>query len=144
MCPAQLRYVWEGTPKVGQTLHSTQIFYPHVPYRARPSTNNIGAKAVYRGGNFAATAGASGINVVIDTPETTLLRTSFAPELEEWLLFNPGGQRVEHESFASDARYAYVRLEKRSVKRWTVYEGTRLRWGNSQLMESRERSSTED
>ena len=46
-CPAQLRYTWEGTPEVGQQLVFTQVYNPHLPFRARASTNNPGAVAVY-------------------------------------------------------------------------------------------------
>lgn len=38
-CPNQVRYVWEGTPRPGQQLVFTQVYYPHPPYRARATSS---------------------------------------------------------------------------------------------------------
>ena len=43
----QVRYLWEGTPKAGDKLVFTQVYYPHVPYRASVTSNLPGAKATY-------------------------------------------------------------------------------------------------
>ena len=92
VCPAQVRYLWEGETHAGQRLYSTQVYYPHAPSRARASTNNPGATAVHRGGELGATAGASGITVLLDTLETTLIKTEFNDKHIEWTLFNPEGK----------------------------------------------------
>jgi len=102
--PAQVRYVWEGMTSRGQRLHSTQVYCPHAPSRARPPTVDLGAKAIYRNGEIAARAGASGITVVLDTVETTSLRTEFHENLVEWTLFNPQGAEVRRDGLHTDAR----------------------------------------
>ncbi|MBM3823871.1 MAG: hypothetical protein FJ404_13470 [Verrucomicrobia bacterium] len=93
-CGAQLRYVWEGTPKIGDKLVFTQVYYPHPPYRPSIHSNHAGAKANYRD-ELQATAGASGIQVVRDDPEVSVLRLEMTPGNVEWVLFNPGGREVE-------------------------------------------------
>jgi len=100
-CGAQLRYLWEGTPKAGDKLVFTQVYYPHPPYRPTIRSNHAGAKANYAD-ELQATAGASGIQVVRDDAEATVLRLEMTPGKAEWVVFNPGrsglevaGQRIE-------------------------------------------------
>lgn len=83
-----IRYLWEGPTAPGQQLLFTQVYYPHRPFRFRANTNNPGAKAVYIGGDFAATVCASGIEVIQDTIETTVMRFAFDPDRVEWVIFN--------------------------------------------------------
>ena len=87
-CPAQVRYVWEGTPKAGETLVFTQVYYPHAPYKPAINSNHAGARAVYAD-ELRATAGASGIQVVRDDPEASVLRLELEPGKVEWVVFNP-------------------------------------------------------
>ena len=47
-CPNQVRYLWEGTPAVGEKLVFTQVYYPHPPYRSRTVSNNPGSKGSLR------------------------------------------------------------------------------------------------
>jgi hypothetical protein len=86
--PAQLRYVWEGTPTVGQRLHSTQVYYPHAATKARVSSNQPGAKAEYAKGDLGATAGASGITVIRDDLGATVLKFQFEADRVEWVTIN--------------------------------------------------------
>jgi hypothetical protein len=72
-CSAQVRYLWEGTPMVGDQLVFTQVYSPHAPYRPSIHSNAAGAKADYAD-ELQATAGASGIQVVRDDPEASVLR----------------------------------------------------------------------
>lgn len=92
-CSAQVRYVWEGTPKAGNKLVFTQIYYPHPPYRPSIHSNHAGAKASYAD-ELQATAGASGIQVVRDDPEASVLRLEMSPGTVEWVLFNPSETTV--------------------------------------------------
>lgn len=93
-CSAQLRYAWEGTPEAGDTLVFTQVYQPHPPYRPSVHSNHAGARATYAD-ELQATAGASGIRVVRDDPEASLLRLERSPGTVEWVLFNPAETAVE-------------------------------------------------
>ena len=94
-CPNQLRYVWEGDAEKGQRLHFTQVYHPHIPYRPLASSNNPNPnmKAAYKNA-LEASAGASGIQVVRDDIDLTLLRFEFEPGEVSWVSFNPNGQSV--------------------------------------------------
>jgi hypothetical protein len=126
VCPAQVRYVWEGTTRAGEHLHSTQLYYPHAPSRARATTNNPGAKAVYAGGEIAATAGVSAIKVVIDTLETTLILTEFEVGHFEWVLFNPQGRQIDEEGVSTNARYAYVSIKNNTIDAYICIDASSL------------------
>ncbi len=108
VCPAQVRYVWEGTSSPGQQLHCTQVYYPHAATKARASSNEPGAKAMYPGGDLAATAGASGIEVIRDDTETTVLRLELQPGRVEWVVFNPEARAVKVDSVETTMSLAYV------------------------------------
>jgi hypothetical protein len=86
-CPAQVLYVWEGTPKAGETLVFTQVYYPHAPYKPSIKSNHAGAEAVYAD-DLQATAGASGIKIVRDDPQASVLRLELEPGTVEWVAFN--------------------------------------------------------
>lgn len=107
-CPNQVRYVWEGTPGAGECLVFTQVYVPHPPHRARPTSNNPnpGARAAYAN-DLQATAGAAGIQVVQDSPETSILHLTLEPGREEWVLFNPAERAVDLGGTPSRAAYAY-------------------------------------
>jgi len=92
-CGAQVRYVWEGTSKIGDKLVFTQVYYPHPPYRPSIHSNHAGAKAKYHD-ELQATAGASGIQVVRDDVEASVLRLEMTPGKVEWVLFNPSETTV--------------------------------------------------
>lgn len=136
VCPAQVRYTWTGTPQPGQTLHSTQVYYPHAASKARASSNMPGATAVFNGGQIAATAGASGINIVIDTPETTLLQTTFEENSTLWILFNPSGSTVSHPPLTTNARYACIQTRNNAIESSLLLETTSLKWNNETLFSS--------
>jgi hypothetical protein len=142
-CPAQVRYVWEGTTKAGQQLHSTQVYYPHIPSRSRASTVNIGAKAVYSGGEIAATAGASGIAVIMDTVEATLLHTEFDEGRIEWSLFNAQGSEIQHEKFHTDARYAFVSVLNDVIDAYVLVDVTFLDWNGQEIFRYQERKTVQ-
>jgi hypothetical protein len=110
-CPAQLRYTWEGTPSVGQQLVFTQVYYPHAPYRARASTNNPGAVAVYRD-TLQATAGAAGITVLRDDKDVSVLRLEFEKGRVEHVIFNPSRESVELDSVTTQRAYAYIGTQR--------------------------------
>lgn len=87
-CPNQLRYVWEGMPAAGEKLVFTQVYFPHGPYRPRVTSNNPGSKATYAD-ELQATAHASGIKVIRDDVEATILRLELEAGRVEWVVFNP-------------------------------------------------------
>lgn len=106
---------------------------------ARPSTVDLGGKAVYRGGENVATAGASGITVLSDTVETTLLRTEFDKGMVEWVLFNPQGGKKRREGLHRDARHA--RRAENAVRVYAIVDATFLQW-NGQAVFRREKRTT--
>lgn len=108
VCPAQVRYVWEGMPSAGQRLHSTQIYYPHAARKAPPVSNNPGAKNKDRSAEFAALAGASAIQVVRDDLEATVLRFEFEPGRVEWIVFNPQTTSIQAAGRETTAPLAYI------------------------------------
>ncbi len=107
-CGAQLRYVWDGTPKVGDRLVFTQVYYPHAPYRPSIHSNHAGAKANYAD-TLQATAHASGIRVVRDDLDATVLRLEMSPGVVDWVVFNPGGNEVEVAGGRTRKPYDHVR-----------------------------------
>ena len=113
VCPAQVRYSWEGTPSVGQRLHSTQIFYPRAARKAPPVSNNPEAKGLDRSDEFAKLAGASGIQVVRDDLEATVLRLELEPGRVEWVVFNPEGKSVKAGLQETNETLAYQLEDKR-------------------------------
>ena len=75
----------------------TQVYYPHAAARARATSVEPGARGVYSGGDLAATAGASGIQVVRDDADVTLLRFELEAGRVEWVAFNPTEQALDVE-----------------------------------------------
>lgn len=110
-CPNQARYVWEGTPAAGQKLVFTQVYYPHPPYRARATSNNPnpGAKAAYAN-ELQATAHASGIQVVRDDVEASILRLELEPGRTEWVVFNPQRKPIQAAGIETSEPLAYIDL----------------------------------
>jgi hypothetical protein len=109
-CPNQVRYVWEGTPAAGEKLVFTQIYYPHAPYRSRATSNNPNpnAKAAYAN-ELEATAHASGIRVLRDDAEASILRLELQPGEIEWIVFNPSGTTLQVDQMTTKRPYHYQR-----------------------------------
>jgi hypothetical protein len=107
-CGAQLRYLWEGTPKVGDRRFFTQVYYPHPPYRPSIHSNHAGAKADYAD-ELQATAHASGIQVVRDEVDVTVLRLEMTPGAVQWVVFNPGEREVEVAGRRTRKAYDHLR-----------------------------------
>ena len=95
-CPNQVRYQWEGTPAIGEQMVFTQVYYPHSPYRARAASNNPNpdARAAYAN-ELQATAHASGIQIIQDSFDATVLRLELTPGEIEWIVFNQTGTAIE-------------------------------------------------
>lgn len=108
-CPNQLRYVWEGTPKPGQQLVFTQVYYPHPPYRARATSNNPnpGSTAAYAD-EFQATAHACGIQVIRDDVVASIVRLELEAGQVEWVVFNPEAKRLAVGSYETNESFAYL------------------------------------
>ena len=94
-CPNQLKYIWEGTPAKGEKIIFTQLLYPHPPYRSRPKSNNpnVDSNASYTN-ELEATAHASGIKVLRDDPEVTILKLELEANKKEWVLFNKNESEI--------------------------------------------------
>lgn len=112
-CPNQVRYMWQGTLAAGQKLVFTQLYYPHPPYRPRTTSNNPipGMKAAYAD-ELQATAHASGIKIIRDDPEASVLRLELEPGNVEWVAFNPTGQKLRLDSTETSEPYVYVGAKK--------------------------------
>ena len=95
-CPNQVRYQWEGTPAIWEQLVFKQVYYPHSPYRARAISNNPNpsARAAYAN-ELQATAHASGIQIIQDSFDATVLRLELTPGEIEWIVFNQTGTAIE-------------------------------------------------
>ena len=103
--PVQVRYAWRGLTQTGQRLLFTQLFYPHKASVQRVLSNAPGAA---RPEDLVGSAGAEGIQALVDTPELTVLRCAFDPGRVEWVVSNPAGAPVQQGALATDARYLYV------------------------------------
>jgi hypothetical protein len=112
-CPNQVRYVWEGTPAAGEKLVFTQIYYPHAPYKPNPTSNNPnpGVRAAYKD-DLQATAHASGIRVVRDDPEATVLRLELESGHVEWVVFNPRARSLKVDSIETHDLLGYWHSSK--------------------------------
>jgi len=87
--PKQVRYLWDGTTKPGQKLVFTQVYYPH-------------QQAV----------DGSGIKVLRDDPQASVLRLELEPGRVEWVLFNPEQIVIERDGAKTSKSYEYRRGEK--------------------------------
>lgn len=107
-CPNQVRYQWEGTPAIGEQLVFTQVYFPHSPYRARATSNNPNpnARAAYAN-ELQATAHASGIQILKDSPEVSVLRLELTPGQVEWVVFNPEMKSLQIENLQSASPFLY-------------------------------------
>ena len=105
-CPRQERYLWEGTPAVGQREVFTQVYVPHPPYRSRTMSNDPGATGGYAD-TLQATACASGITAIRDDAEASILRLELEPGRVEWVVFNPEGRVLEVDSRETSEPLAY-------------------------------------
>ena len=112
--PAQVRYRWRGITRPGQKLVFTQVFCPHEPKAVTSASTAAGGD---RTADLLGTAGASGIEVLLDTVDATVLRCRFEPERVEWVVLNPSGQKIAADGLATDARFAYVDVRKGEADR---------------------------
>jgi hypothetical protein len=110
-CPNQVRYLWEGTPAVGEKLVFTQVYYPHPPYRSHTSSNNPGSKGAYAN-ELQATAHASGIKVVRDDTEASILRLELEAGHVEWVAFNPQSKSLKMDSIVTNDPLGYWHSSK--------------------------------
>jgi hypothetical protein len=121
--PAQLRYAWQGNVSQGQTLHFTQLLYPHPPSERQPVSNAAGDP---RNKDLLGTAGADAIEVLADSEKTSILRCKFDPKRTEWIVCNPAGERVSAGGLSTDARAAYVDLMNGKPQAFSAMDTTFL------------------
>jgi len=105
-CPAQLRYAWEGTSKKGEQKIFTQIYYPHMPYRNRTYNNNPGAQEVEKP-TLQNTAYASGIDVIRDDANASILKLNVEEGKTEYVVFNPAGHKINIGDRSVEQAFAY-------------------------------------
>ena len=105
-CPAQLRYVWEGTPQKGDQKIFTQIYFPHMPYRNRSSNNNPGVQEAEKQ-TLQNTAYASGIEVIRDDAAASILKLAFEEGTSEHVVFNPTEQEISIGGKTVEKTWAY-------------------------------------
>lgn len=80
---------------------------------------------------------------MLDTVETTLLRTEFDKGFVEWMLFNPLGGEIRSEGLHADARYAYVRLADNAIGAHVIVDATFLEWNGQEVFRRKERKTVE-
>jgi hypothetical protein len=119
--PAQLRYIWRGVTQPGQKLLFTQVYYPHAPSMKQTLSNAPGA---VRPADLLGTAGADGIQILLDTPDATVLRFTFEPDRVEWLVSNPVGKTVTADRLSTDARYLYADISQDQMRSINAVEAT--------------------
>ena len=105
-CPAQLRYVWEGTPQKGDQKIFTQIYFPHMPYRNRSYNNNPGVQEAEKP-TLQNTAYASGIEVIRDDATASILKLAFEEGSSEYVVFNPTEQEISIGGKTVEKAWAY-------------------------------------
>ena len=112
-CPNQVRHEWSGRGVPGSPLVFTQAYVPHPPHRPRPVSNNPnpGGKAAYAD-VLEATAGAAGISVERDDPDTTIVHFDLVPGIRESVLFNPGRAAVSFADRRTDQAWGFVRAPR--------------------------------
>lgn len=103
--PNQLSYAWQGTARGGQTLHFTEVLYPHAPRVVRPKVVD---KDNPKNKGFLGESDADAIEVLADSPAASVLRCKFDPDRVEWIVCNPSGSRLEVGELNTDARAAYL------------------------------------
>ena len=105
-CPAQLRYAWEGNPKKGEQKIFTQVYYPHMPYRNRTYNNNPGDQEAEKP-TLQNTAYASGIEVIRDDANASILKLEFDEEETEYVIFNPAAHKINIGNRSVEQALAY-------------------------------------
>ena len=105
-CPAQLRYAWEGNPKKGEQKIFTQVYYPHMPYRNRTYNNNPGDQEAEKP-TLQNTAYASGIEVIRDDANASILKLEFDEEETEYVVFNPAAHKINIGNRSVEQALAY-------------------------------------
>ena len=141
--PAQLRYVWEGDAKAGERRHFTQLYWPHAPYRSHPASNMTGAKLEWLGGEYAATAGAEGIEALLDTPSASVLRCKLDKDRVEWVVCNPSGGQINVAGLTTDAYFAYLDLRNGKLHAVSVIQATRIKLDEDEILPAAERRNFE-
>ena len=70
-------------------------------------SNNPGSQGGYDN-ELQASAHASGIELVRDDVEASILRLEMDEGRVEWVVFNPRGTSLETDSFKTDERFTYI------------------------------------
>ena len=138
--PAQLRYVWQGDAAPGQTLHFTQVLYPHSPSVKRPPSNAAGDK---RNKDLVGTAGADAIETLVDSKDVSILRCKFDAGRVEWVVCNPAGVRVEAGGLSTDARAAYVDVVEGKPPAVSAHDATFIKLDGVELIRREQRQDVE-
>jgi len=138
--PAQLRYRWRGVTRPRQKLVFTQVFYPHPPKALSFSHSASGSG---RMADMIGTAGAGGIQVLKDTPGTTVLRLGLDKDRVEWIVCNPSGKKATAGDLATDARFAYVDVVKGKVAGHSATDATFLTLDGKDVFRHAKRQSAE-
>lgn len=139
--PAQLRYVWQGTAAEGQTLHFTKLLVPHPPSGRKTVSVSAGDP---RNNNLLGTAGADAIEVLADSPQTSILRCKFDAGRTEWIVCNPAGGRVAAGGLETDARAAYLDWTGDMPPRFSTVAATFLTLDGVDLLRQNSRGDVEN
>ena len=105
---------WEGTPSASQSMVFTSLYYPHLPYRPDKVSSNPsqGQTAAAWKNQSEATAHASGITVIEDNVDQTLLSLELEEGNQEWIWFNPAGQSIQLSGQIIQSPFGYQKAAK--------------------------------
>jgi hypothetical protein len=134
--PAQVGYHWEGDTRAGQKMDFLQVLYPHPPFVPGVNANLPGGESP----ELAATAGASGIKVLMDTPETTVVQLALDADRVEWVVFNPGGKRIKAGDLVTDAHFAYIDVKKEQIVGTNASGATYLALKDKEILHRNDRA----
>ena len=105
---------WGGTSSAGQSMVITSPYYPHLSYRLDKVSNNPsqGQSAAAWKNQLQATAHASGITVIEDNVDQTLLSLELEEGNQEWIWFNPAGKSIQLNGQIIQSPFGYQKATK--------------------------------
>jgi hypothetical protein len=91
---------------------------------------------VYDEGRIAESAGASAIEALLDTSDTTVLRLHLSADSVQWVVSNPNRHEVEVGGLRTDARYAVIRAPASGRATATAMDASHLSLAGEDLLVS--------
>jgi len=122
--PFTLRYVWEGELKPGVKHTFSQLLLPSIPKRESVKSNMPGAATLDK---VLGQGAASGVSVLLDTPEQTVWRVRTEEGREEWVVLNDARAPLDVQGLQTDARRVYLDMQAGKPAHVLAEDGKHLR-----------------